>query len=76
MNHKYIKWNQSFRVVENNDACRIVKLLETYDQLIAKYKLKLVPFDELKCLADKNTTLIGNFGYTFMLNIYYYLHNS
>ncbi|KAL0012090.1 hypothetical protein SO802_007198 [Lithocarpus litseifolius] len=30
---------------------------ETNDQLIAKQKFELVPFDELKYLADKNTTL-------------------
>ncbi|XP_075665857.1 uncharacterized protein LOC142635605 [Castanea sativa] len=61
---------KSFRVVKNKDAYKIVnhkymirfyttfvKLLKTYDQLIAKQKFELVPFDELKFLADKNTTL-------------------
>ena len=72
-----------FGVVENKDAYRIVnhkymirfyattsmKLLETNDELIAKQKFELVPFDELKYLANKNTTLIGNFDYTFILKI-------
>ena len=76
-----------FGVVENKDAYRIVnhkymirwfyattsvKLLETNDELIAKQKFELVPFDELKYLADKNTTLTGNFDYTFILKIYLY----
>ncbi|XP_075674861.1 uncharacterized protein LOC142644061 [Castanea sativa] len=65
-----------FGVVENKDAYRIVnhkymirfyattsvKLLETNDELIAKQKFELVPFDELKYLADKNTTLIDHGG--------------
>ncbi|KAL0005492.1 hypothetical protein SO802_013053 [Lithocarpus litseifolius] len=60
-----------FGVVENKDAYRIVnhkymirfyattfvKLLETNDELIAKQKFELVPFDELKYLADKNFRL-------------------
>ena len=71
-----------FGVVENKDAYRIVnhkymirfyatfvKLLETNDELIAKQKFELVPFDELKYLVDKNTTLTGNFNYTFILTI-------
>ena len=33
---------------------------------------ELVPFDELKYLADKNTTLTGNFNYTFILTIQLY----
>ena len=53
-------------------ATTSVKLLETNDELIAKQKFELVPFDELKYLADKNTTLIGNFDYTFILKIYLY----
>ena len=74
-----------FGVVENKDAYRIVnhkymirfyatsvKLLETNDELIAKQKFELVPFDELKYLVDKNTTLTGNFDYTFILKIYLY----
>ena len=76
-----------FGVVENKDAYRIVnhkymirwfyattsvKFLETNDELIAKQKFELVPFDELKYLADKNTTLTGNFDYTFILKIYLY----
>ena len=75
-----------FGVVENKDAYRIVnhkymirfyattsvKLLETNDELIAKQKIELVPFDELKYLADKNTTLTSNFDYTFILKIYLY----
>uniref|UniRef100_A0A7N2MNX6 DUF223 domain-containing protein n=1 Tax=Quercus lobata TaxID=97700 RepID=A0A7N2MNX6_QUELO len=65
-----------FGVVKNKDAYRIVnhkymirfyattsvKLLETNDELIAKQKFELVPFDELKYLADKNTTLIDVIG--------------
>ncbi|XP_023882276.1 replication protein A 70 kDa DNA-binding subunit C [Quercus suber] len=65
-----------FGVVENKDAYRIVnhkymirfyattsvKLLETNDELIAKQKFELVPFDELKYLADKNTTLTDVIG--------------
>ena len=46
-----------------------LKLLETNDELMAKQKFELVPFDELKYLANKNTTLIGNFDYTFILKI-------
>ena len=75
-----------FGVVENKDAYRIVnhkymirfyattsvKLLETNDELIAKQKFELVLFDELKYLADKNTTLTSNFDYTFILKIYLY----
>ena len=74
-----------FGVVENKDAYRIVnhkymkrfyatsvKLLETNDELIAKQKFELVPFDELKYLADKNTTLTSNFDYTYILKIYLY----
>ena len=75
-----------FGIVENKDAYRIVnhkymirfykttsmKLLETNDELIAKQKIELVPFDELKYLADKNTTLTSNFDYTFILKIYLY----
>ncbi|XP_050246204.1 uncharacterized protein LOC126694167 [Quercus robur] len=38
------------------------KLLETNDELIAKQKFELVPFDELKYLADKNTTLTDVIG--------------
>ena len=53
-------------------ATTSVKLLETNDELIAKQKFELVPFDELKYLADKNTTLTGNFDYTFILKIYLY----
>ena len=49
-----------------------MKLLETNDELIAKQKFELVPFDELKYLADKNTTLTSNFDYTFILKIYLY----
>ena len=49
-----------------------MKLLETNDELIAKQKIELVPFDELKYLADKNTTLTSNFDYTFILKIYLY----
>ncbi|KAL0012996.1 hypothetical protein SO802_000065 [Lithocarpus litseifolius] len=65
-----------FGVVKNKDAYRIVnhkymirfyattsvKLLETNDELIAKKKFELVPFDELKYLADKNTTLTDVIG--------------
>ncbi|XP_030939527.1 uncharacterized protein LOC115964333 [Quercus lobata] len=43
-------------------ATTSVKLLETNDELIAKQKFELVPFDELKYLADKNTTLIDVIG--------------
>ncbi|XP_075670329.1 replication protein A 70 kDa DNA-binding subunit C-like [Castanea sativa] len=57
-----------FGVVKNKDAYRIVnhkymirfyattsvKLLESNDELIAKQKVELAPFDELKYLADKN----------------------
>ena len=50
-------------------ATTSVKLLETNDELIAKQKFELVPFDEMKYLADKKTTLTGNFDYTFILNI-------
>ncbi|XP_050248582.1 uncharacterized protein LOC126695817 [Quercus robur] len=35
---------------------------ETNDELIAKQKFELVPFDELKYLADKNTTLTDVIG--------------
>ncbi|KAK9987794.1 hypothetical protein SO802_028033 [Lithocarpus litseifolius] len=65
-----------FGVVKNKDAYRIVnhkymirfyattsvKLLEKNDELIAKQKFELVPFHELKYLADKNTTLTDVIG--------------
>ena len=57
-------------------ATTSLKLLQTYDHLISKQKFELVPFDELKYLANINTTLTFNFYYKFILNIYYYLHNS
>ena len=50
-------------------ATTSVKLLEIDDELIAKQNFELVPFDELKYLANKNTTLTGNFNYTFILTI-------
>ncbi|KAL0003725.1 hypothetical protein SO802_011286 [Lithocarpus litseifolius] len=43
-------------------ATTSVKLLETNDELIAKKKFELVPFDELKYIADKNTTLTDVIG--------------
>ena len=44
--------------------------------LFQKKKFELIPFDEWKYLAIIKTTLTCNFYYTFILNIYYYLHNS
>ena len=54
-------------------ATTSVNLLETNDELSAKQKFELVPFDELKYLADKNTTLTSNFDYTFILKKYIYI---
>ena len=55
---------------------RFYATIQKYDHLISKQKFELIPFDEWKYLAIIETTLTCNFYYTFILNIYYYLHNS